>query len=90
MVESVSQCFSFLRISLLNSFYNFWRVSRPASEKDLRYWKKALNLTSSERRLNISKRFPYMGYRIEYMRIITAEMPVHTPKKYNLWLEAVK
>jgi hypothetical protein len=55
-------------------------VSRPASEKDFRYWKKALNLTSSERRLNISKRFPYMGYRIEYVKNITARKCQNIPK----------
>jgi hypothetical protein len=58
IVDSVSQCFSFLRISLLNSFYSFCRVSSPAYENDFRYWKKALNFTSYERRLNISNRFP--------------------------------
>ncbi len=58
MVERVSQCFSFRRISLLNSFSSFCSVSKPASEKDFRYWKKALNLTSYERTLNISNRFP--------------------------------
>lgn len=60
MVERVSLCFIFERISRLNSDSSFWRVSRPASEKDFRYWKKALNFTYYDLLLKMSYFIDYI------------------------------
>jgi len=49
-----STSLAFFFISFWKSFSSFWRVSSPASEKDLRYSKKALNLTSYDFSLKTS------------------------------------